>query len=163
MAQSKYNRKLTRRRYRKLNRKTRKGGVGSLKELATREIAHQMIKNKIPITELRKVNYPETVVKPIEKHMAATIIAQREKERPMMTNLLFLKNLIRKRGEQGEYTPEELEILNEYYMDLVNHVLPTYGDEPHYWISKADKRSKAELSKADLFDYIEPWDHANWG
>ena len=32
-----------------------------------------------------------------------------------------------------------------------------------FGIRKQIKNPKAELSKADLFDYIEPWDHANWG
>ena len=160
MVQSKYNKQLTRKqkfkRYRK-TRKIRKGGT-NLKELATREMALQMIQNKIPISELRKAKYPEDVVKPIEIYMAATTIAQKEKERPLMTNILFVKNLIRKRTEQGKYTAEELDLLNEYYMNIIKNIIPSFGNEPNYWTSDANKRSKEQLSKENLLEYMNPDD-----
>ena len=110
-----------------------------------------MVKNKLAISKLRKANYPEILVKPIEKYMAATIIARREKRRPPpITNLLRNKSLIKKGEEEGDYTPWELETLNEYYIALEN------DDESTYLKLKADKTSKAELSDINLFDYMEP-------
>ena len=160
----KYNRKLIQKRKTKKNKRVKRGGNG-LKDLASQVLAHRLIKERIPIPQfyiqLLEAGYPENLaedlVNQIQRsipHAAASIIAQKERKRPLMTNLLFLKNLIRKRGNRGIYDPDDLSVLCKGYHDLEKEAFETYGNEPSTLFSKIQPHERTHLTSLDLPDLL---------
>ena len=128
--------------------------AGNLKILAARKVAQNMLKNRLPISELEKQGYPSDIIELIKKvypEEAAAIIKDRFRaHRPYITNYYFLKQLILRRIEHGEYTDEEEEILLDWIEDMEKNVLPGWGDEPHWYITKANSAEQRRLLAADL-------------
>ena len=133
-----------------------------LKELAACEFARQTIKEKGEagrdlLKELQDSQYPLDIIEQIKEQIkptAANIITKYQRARPLLTKFSFLKNLINRRIQRGDYNEEEITILQNYITDLEENVLPSYGDEPHVLISKIEPNEIQRILNQDLLTEI---------
>ena len=112
------------------------------------------------LKELQDNQYPSDIIEQIKEQIkptAANIITKYQRVRPLLTNFLFIKNLINRRIQRGYYNEEEIAILQNYITDLEENVLPSYGNEPHYFISKINSDEIQRILNQDLLtELIDP-------
>ena len=112
---------------------------------------------------MRQANYPEDIIGHVEKATnlnAANTIGQRWRSRPLQTNLLVIKKLIRKREGLGILDEDQVEELNGYVKEI-EQMIDENPDEPNWWNSEADNNSRRQI-KTDLFAILNPEDYGDY-
>jgi hypothetical protein len=134
--------------------------ISKLSNLSAQSIAQYMVENKITISKLEKDGYPPDIIDIIKPYFdqekkikASNTIKQYQRNR-FLTEWLFTKNLIKRRIQRGEYNEEEIEILQDHIIDMEEHILPSYGDDPHFLISKINADKMTRILQEDLIQQI---------